>query len=79
MEENNFRGGITMFTKTQLLILKHEEDVDRVTRLAANFNVQTMYKIGVYGQERQHEIYLIGKPWNIRKFAKKHIVSPYEN
>jgi len=62
-----------MFNKTKLFIPKYEKDIDRVVRLAAKFDVQVVHKIGVYGQERQHELYLIGKPWNLRKFIKTHI------
>jgi hypothetical protein len=39
-------------------------------RVATNHRLYVTYKIGVYGGERQHELFIIGKPWHYRKFKK---------
>lgn len=61
-----------MITITRLFIPKNEGDVDRLIRLAANNNVHAVYKIGVYGKERQNELYLTGRPWDVYEFMSKH-------
>lgn len=60
-----------MFRKHYMMILSDDEKVDIITKIAANHKLQCLYKIGVYGKERQHELYLIGKPWNYHEFMKE--------
>ena len=52
------------------VIADSEEDVYRLMRIAANHNLHGTYKIGVYGTERQHELFVTGAPWNYHKFMK---------
>lgn len=57
--------------KYQLMVLENDEHVDSYTRIAANHNLQCLYKIGVYGRERQHELYIVGKTSDYKKFLKE--------
>lgn len=47
-----------------------ENEIDSVTMLAANHGLLCMHKIGIYGEERQHELYVIGSFWKYRSFKK---------
>lgn len=59
-----------MFNKFYVIVAETEEDVSRMIRIATNHRLYVTYKIGVYGSERQHELCIIGKPWNYRKFKR---------
>ena len=70
--EKYFIGGKDMCRKKyHLMVLENDEYVDSYTRIAANHNLQCLYKIGVYGKERQHELYIVGKSSDYRKFLKE--------
>lgn len=54
-----------------VLILESETEVDLTVKIAANHRLQCLYKIGVYGKERQHELYVIGGTLNYYRFLKE--------
>lgn len=60
-----------MFQKYRMIVLEDESEVDSLTKIAANHHLQCLYKIGVYGKEQQHELYLIGNSWKYQKFLKE--------
>lgn len=60
-----------MFKMIHLMILEDEREVDTLVKLAANHHLQALYKVGVYGTVRQHELYVIGWFWNYYKFTKE--------
>ena len=51
-----------MFNKLYVVVADTEEDVYRMVKIATNNHLYVTYKIGVYGNERQHELFIIGKP-----------------
>ena len=53
-----------------MIILPDETKVDSLMRLAANHNVHCLYKIGVYGHEQQHELYIQGSWLNRFRFKR---------
>ena len=57
-----------MFNKLYVIVADTEEDVYRMVRIATNHRLCVMYKIGVYGNERQHELFIMGTPWRYHKF-----------
>lgn len=59
-----------MFRFTYLVVIRNEEDVYRAMKEAANYELECLYKIGVYGNLRQHELWIKGYPWDYRKFKK---------
>ena len=59
-----------MFNKFHVVVAETEDDIYRMIRVATNYNLCVTYKIGVYGSERQHELYVFGKPWNYHKFKR---------
>lgn len=60
-----------MFKKHYIVTAASEKDAYRMMRIAANHNLYAQYKIGVYGTERQHELFVIGTPWNYHKFMNE--------
>lgn len=57
--------------KVRVVILGIEaKDMDSMIRMAANYNLQGLYKIGVYGSERQDELFIIGDIWNYYRFNR---------
>lgn len=64
-----------MFNKLYVIVADTEADVYRMVKLATNHHLYVTYKIGVYGSERQHELFIIGKPWRYYKF-KNAIAKP---
>lgn len=59
-----------MFNKLYVVVAETEEDVYRMIKIATNHHLYVTYKLGVYGSEHQHELFIIGKPWNYRKFKR---------
>ena len=53
------------------VVANSEDEVYRLMRLAASYHLYGMYKIGVYGRERQHELFITGGPIKYRKFMKQ--------
>lgn len=64
-----------MFDKMYMVIGTSEADVYRMMRIATNHHLYATYKIGVYGAERQHELFVTGSPWDYYKF-KRAIAKP---
>ena len=60
-------GGINMIKRFNLLVLNDEKNVDEITKIAANYNLTCTYKVGIYGKEKQHELYICG---NYLKYIK---------
>lgn len=67
-----------MFKKTYRVVANSEKEVYHLMRIAANHNLYGMYKIGVYGCERQHELFVTGSPRNYHKFVNE-AKREYEN
>ncbi len=60
-----------MFKNYYKLIVENPEKVDYLIRIASNHGLYGLYKIGVYGAQRQHEVYITGSPWRYRRFLKE--------
>ncbi len=61
--------------KVRIMILGIEaKDMDSMILMAANYNLQGLYKIGVYGNERQDELFVVGNIWDFYRFdrARRH-------
>ena len=59
-----------MFNKLYVVIGTSEGDIYRLMRIATNHHLHATYKIGVYGGERQHELFVTGTPWDYAKFRR---------
>lgn len=59
-----------MFEKLYVIVGKNEADIYRMMKIATFHSLRTTYKIGVYGTDRQHELFIITTPWRYRKFMK---------
>lgn len=57
-----------MIKRFNMLVLNDEKSVDEITKLAANYSLTCLYKIGIYGKEKQHELYIHGSYLNYCKF-----------
>ncbi|MBR5862202.1 MAG: hypothetical protein IKZ08_02635 [Bacteroidales bacterium] len=57
-----------MFKKTYIIVLETEEEVYRLMKVAFKHSLYATYKIGVYGTERQHELYIRGNILSYYKF-----------
>lgn len=57
-----------MFGGWHMLVLEDDAKVDKYLRLAANHHLTGLYKVGVYGTERQHELFVKGAFWNYISF-----------
>lgn len=56
--------------KWEMIILENGEKVDVLMKLAANKHLTCLYKIGIYGTETQHELYVKGSWLNRWAFKK---------
>ena len=59
-----------MLHKYYLVVLEGSNVVDSAVKRAADFNVQALYKIGVYGKEKQHELFISGSFLNCHRFMR---------
>lgn len=59
-----------MLKKYYQVVISDEKHVDEYIKLAANNNLCALYKIGVYGKERQHELHISGKKMAYLKFMR---------
>ena len=59
-------------TKTYIVIVETEEEAYRLMKTAIRHKLYAAYKIGVYGSERQHELFVTGKTLNYYKFMRAH-------
>ena len=60
-----------MFKRTCVMILDTDKNIDLIVKIAANNDLHALYKIGVYGKERQHEMFITGSARNFHKFKKE--------
>ena len=60
-----------MFKKQYCVVANSEVEIYRMMRIAANHNLHSAYKIGVYGSERQHELFVTGKVRDYHKFLNE--------
>ena len=54
--------------KYYMIVLDDEKEIDSCMRKAAFHRVQCLYKIGIYGKEKQHEIFIGGRLFDCLKF-----------
>lgn len=59
-----------MFEKLYVIVGANEADIYRMMKIATFHSLRTTYKIGVYGADRQHELFIITTPWRYHKFMK---------
>lgn len=68
-----------MLHKYYMIALEDSSEVDSAIRDAVSYNVQVLYKIGIYGQEKQHELFLSGSWLNCHRYMlywkRKHNIS----
>lgn len=57
--------------KWEMIILESGEKVDALMKLAANKHLTCLYKVGIYGTETQHELYIKGSWLNRLSFKKE--------
>ena len=60
-----------MFKKIYCMALDSAEDVEPTVKIAVNNGLQCMYKIGVYGDVKQHEVLVYGTWWNYMRFKNE--------
>ena len=60
-----------MWKNTNVIILKDDKDVDLYCSIAAKYDLLCLHKIGVYGKFEQHELQIIGKRRNYKKFISE--------
>ena len=60
-----------MFKNSYCIIIDDGAKADMIMKLAANHNLHANYKIGVYGNERQHEIFVYGRWWDYYKLKNE--------
>lgn len=60
-----------MLKKYYQIVVENEANVDKYIKLAANYNLQCLYKIGIYGKEKQHELHVFGRRLNYIKFLNE--------
>lgn len=66
-----YRRIINMFKVNRCVVARNEDDVYRLMRIASNHHLYGMYKIGVYGSECQHELFVTGKLWDYHRFLNE--------
>lgn len=66
-----------MCKKYWIIVIENDDDVDKAMRIASNCGLYAQYKIGVYGKEKQNEIFLVGSWFNYMK-AKKEIRKAFD-
>ena len=59
-----------MFNKLYVIVGTSEEDIYRMMKIATHHSLNLTYKIGVYGNDRQHELFVRTTPWKYYKFMK---------
>jgi len=60
-----------MYKNINSIVLESDYDVDRISSVAAKYDLVCTYKIGVYGQYRQHELQIVGPHHRYRKFINE--------
>lgn len=57
-----------MWKNINAIILKDDKNVDLYCSIAAKYDLLCLHKIGIYGKLEQHELQIIGKKKNYKKF-----------
>lgn len=60
-----------MLKNVNMILLGSDDKVDKIISIAAKYDLVCTYKIGVYGQFRQHELLVIGPNHRYKKFANE--------
>ena len=73
METKTFmlKEDFTMYKNIYMMILESDNGVDVISSMAAKYDLVCTYKIGVYGQFRQHELQIVGPYRRYRKFINE--------
>ena len=53
------------------MVLNSNENVDLYCSIAAKYDLLCLHKIGVYGKFEQHELQIIGKRRNYKRFISE--------
>ena len=59
-----------MYKNINSIILCSDKNVDQISSIAAKYDLVCLYKIGVYGNFKQHELEIIGPNRRYKKFIK---------
>ena len=59
-------------SKTYIVIVENEAEAYQLMEAAISHKLYATYKIGIYGNERQHELFVTGRPLNYYKFMREH-------
>lgn len=60
-----------MYKNINGIILNDNSKVDVICSIAAKYDLVCTYKIGVYGNFKQHELQIIGPKRRYKKFIKE--------
>lgn len=60
-----------MLKNVNMMILENDNKVDKIISIAAKHDLVCTYKIGVYGQFRQHELLIVGPNHRYKKFINE--------
>ena len=60
-----------MWKNINAIILKDDKNVDLYYSIAAKYDLLCLHKIGIYGKLEQHELQIIGKKKNYKKFISE--------
>lgn len=60
-----------MWKNINAIILKDDKNVDLYCSIAAKYDLLCLHKIGIYGKLEQHELQIIGKKKNYKKFISE--------
>lgn len=56
-----------------MVIVPDDTQVDELQKIAANCGCAILYKIGVYGSVRQHELYVTGRWADRKRFMREKV------
>lgn len=60
-----------MLKNVNMILLGSDNNVDKIISIAAKHDLVCTYKIGVYGQFKQHELLVIGPNYRYKKFINE--------
>lgn len=60
-----------MWKNINAIILKDDKNVDLYCSIAAKYDLLCLHKMGIYGKLEQHELQIIGKKKNYKKFISE--------
>ncbi len=67
-----------MLKRFNLLVLTNDKNVNLLMKTASNFDLNCKYKIGIYGDVKQHELYVEGRLQNFKRFIDELEPGMYE-